>query len=116
MIQNGRSSAGIAEQHLRTKDYTGYLVHIARKTTMPRPKAESFSAKQRLKFKARKIAASKGRLHVTRPSLPKLGLLYFIKEATPEQLEELIQYMEKALEPKLERIYKNEIEQDLFVT
>ena len=53
---------------------------------------------------------------MTRPSLPKLGLLYFIKEATPEQIDELIQYMEKALEPKLERVYKNEIEQDLFVT
>ena len=83
---------------------------------MPRPKAESFSAKQRLKFKARKIAASKGKLHVTRPSLPKLGLLYFIKEANPKQIDELIQYMEKAVEPKLERVYKNEIEQDLFVT
>ncbi|MAB58263.1 MAG: hypothetical protein CL524_12030 [Aequorivita sp.] len=113
---SGKKSVGIAEQHLLTKGITGYRVHIARKTTMPRPKAESFSAKQRLKFKARKIAASNGKIHVTRPSLPKLGLLYFIKEATPEQLEELIQYMEKALEPKLERIYKNEIEQDLFVT
>tara|TARA_R100000152_G_C6774405_1_gene202153 strand:+ start:503 stop:868 length:366 start_codon:yes stop_codon:yes gene_type:complete len=116
LIQNGRMSAPNAEQHSLIKGCTGYLVHTARKKTMPRPKAESFSAKQRLKFKARKIAASKGKLHVTRPSLPKLGLLYFVKEATPEQLEELIQYMEKALEPKLERVYKNEIEQDLFVT
>lgn len=117
LIQNGRMSVPNAEQHSLIKGCTGYPAHIAKKKKkMPRPKAESFSAKQRLKFKARRIAASKGKLHVTRPSLPKLGLLYFIREASPEQLNELIQYMEKALEPKLERLYKNEIEQDLFVT
>ena len=47
-------------QHLNEGLHGLNPAHIARKKKkMPRP-AESFSAKQRLKFKARKIAASKG--------------------------------------------------------
>tara|TARA_R100001463_G_scaffold47620_1_gene96607 strand:+ start:15189 stop:15443 length:255 start_codon:yes stop_codon:yes gene_type:complete len=81
-----------------------------------RPIKHSMVAKARLQRRAKEIANGKGKLMMLRPNLPKLALLYFARHASPEQLEEVIRAAEKDLNPRLQRTYMGEVEQDIFLT